>query len=79
MVNKKKICFKREGVRWLVSKMPYSFRLVHYIGQEALIEAKRRFPKRPPIVHDLNCIAKVDLSNILLTPLSEIIKDKPNE
>jgi len=79
MVNKKKICLKRGGVRWLVSKMPYNFRLVHYISQEALIEAKRRFPKRPSIVHDLNCVAEINLSNILLTPLNEIIKEKSNE
>ncbi len=65
MVNKKKICFKRSGVRWLVSKMPYNFRLVHYISQEAYIEAKRRFPKRPPIIHNLNYIAEIDFANML--------------
>ena len=79
MVNKRKICFKRSGLLYTLSKMDYASRLVHYISKEALIEANRRFPKRPPIIHNLNYIGVIDFSNILLSPLSEIIKDKPNE
>lgn len=60
MVNKKKICFKREGEVYIVSKMPKSFRLVHYISKELLIDANRRFPRRPPIIHDLNCLPDLD-------------------
>lgn len=56
MVNKRKICFKREGERYIVSKMSKSFRLVHYLSKEALIEANRRFPKRPPIIHNLDLV-----------------------
>lgn len=60
MVNKKKICFKREGEVYIVSKMPKSFRLVHYISKEVAIEVNRRFPRKPPIIHDLNYIPDLD-------------------
>lgn len=79
MVNKRKICFKRSGLLYIVSKMDYASRLVHYISKEALIEANRRFPKRPPIIHNLNYITEIDFENMLATPISNIINDKSNK
>ena len=56
LVNKRKICFKRSGLLYTLSKMDYISRLFHYISKEASIEANRRFPKRPPIIHNLEVV-----------------------